>query len=252
MPALVLASTTSAEESGLFAHLLPHFTGKTGIDVRVVACGTGQALDMARRGEADLVLVHDPEAEKTFVEEAEGLAPRPIAWNDFVFVGPPADPARIMGGHDSVAALKAIGRAQAPFVSRGDRSGTHAMELRLWKAAGIAPDKDKTAAWYRDIHGGMRQALIAASAAGAYTLSDRGTWLSFANKGALVIAIEGDPRLVNRYDVIELNPQKHAAAQLAAAKTLADWLVAPDGQKAIADFQIGGEHPFHSSAGRPT
>ncbi len=248
---IVLASTTSVENSGLLGHILPQFTAKTGITVHVVAQGTGQALDTARRGDADLVLVHDPEAEKKFVADGNGLAPRQIAWNDFIVVGPAADPAHVKGGHDSVAAFRAIDEGKASFVSRGDRSGTNAMELRLWKAAGIVPDKDGAGSWYRDIGGGMGQALNAASAMQAYTLSDRGTWLSFANKASLVIEIEGDPRLVNRYDVIELNPQKHADAKLGAAKMLADWLVSPDGQQAIGAYQMGGQHLFTPSAAAP-
>jgi tungstate transport system substrate-binding protein len=248
---IVLASTTSVENSGLLAHILPQFTDKTGIVVRVVAQGTGQALDTARRGDADLVLVHDPEAERKFVDDGNGLTPRQIAWNDFIVVGPAADPAHVKGNHDSVAAFKAIDAAGAPFVSRGDRSGTNAMELRLWKAAGIAPDKDGAGSWYRDIGGGMGQALNVASAMQAYTLSDRGTWLSFANKASLVIEVEGDPRLINRYDVIELNPQKHAEAKLDAAKTLADWLVSPDGQKAIGAYQVSGQRLFNPSAATP-
>jgi tungstate transport system substrate-binding protein len=248
---IVLASTTSVENSGLLAHILPQFTSKTGINVKVVAQGTGMALDAARRGDADLVLVHDPDAEKKFVDDGDGLAPRQIAWNDFIIVGPSADPANVKGGHDSVAALKAIDEARTPFVSRGDRSGTNAMELRLWKMAGIAPDKDRAGSWYRDIGGGMGQALNAASAMDAYTLSDRGTWLSFANKGSLMIAVENDPRLINRYDVIELNPDKHAGANLGAAKILADWLASPDGQKAIGDHQVGGQRLFNPSAAAP-
>jgi tungstate transport system substrate-binding protein len=248
---IVLASTTSVENSGLLAHILPQFTGKTGIAVKVVAVGTGQALSTARHGDADLVLVHDPEAEKAFVDDGDGLAPRQIAWNDFILVGPAADPAHIKGGHDSVAALKAIDEVKAPFVSRGDRSGTNAMELRLWKMAGIAPDKNGADSWYRDIGAGMGQALNAASATDAYTLSDRGTWLSFANKGSLVIAIEGDPRLINRYDVIELNPSKHPDAKLAEAKILADWLASLDGQRAIGDYQVDGQRLFNPSAATP-
>jgi len=249
--AIVLASTTSVENSGLLAHILPQFTSKTGINVKVVAQGTGLALDTARRGDADLVLVHDPEAEKKFVDDGDGLAPRQIAWNDFIIVGPSADPAHVKGGSDSVAALKAINAAKAPFVSRGDRSGTNAMEIRLWKLAGIEPDKNGAGSWYRDIGGGMGQALNAAAAMEAYTLSDRGTWLSFANKGSLVIAVEDDPRLINRYDVIELNPEKHAAANLGAAKTLADWLTSLEGQKAIGDYQLGGQRLFSPSAAMP-
>src|SRR4051794_40094281 len=235
---IVLASTTSIEASGLLANILPQFKAKTGITVNVVAQGTGKALDSARRGDADLLLVHDPEAEQQFMDEAHGATRRQIAWNDFVIIGPSADPAHIRGGHDGVAALKAIASAQAPFVSRGDRSGTNAMELRLWKIAGQTPDGLNKQTWYRDIGGGMGQALNAASAMDAYTLSDRGSWLSFNNKASLVIAVEGDPRLINRYDVIELNPQKHPNAKLAAAKALADWLASPEGQQAIGAYHV--------------
>jgi tungstate transport system substrate-binding protein len=247
---ITLASTTSVEASGLLANILPQFTAKTGIRVNVVAQGTGKALDTARRGDADLLLVHDPEAEQQFMDEGHGSTRRQIAWNDFIIVGPSADPAHVKGGSDSVAALKAIASVQAPFVSRGDKSGTNAAELRLWKLSGRTPDalKDK---WYRDIGGGMGQALNAASAMDAYTLSDRGTWLSFNNKGSLVVAIEGDPRLLNRYDVIELNPEKHAGAKLAAAKVFADWLVSSDGQQAIGAYQVNGQKLFNPSASSP-
>jgi tungstate transport system substrate-binding protein len=248
---IILASTTSVEASGLLAHILPQFTAKTGITVNVVAQGTGKAIDTARRGDADLLLVHDPEAEQHFMDEGQGSSRRQIAWNDFVIVGPSADPAHVHGGHDSVAALKAIAAAQAPFVSRGDRSGTNAAELRLWKAGGFTPDVLKTEKWYRDIGGGMGQALNAASAMNAYTLSDRGTWLSFNNKASLVIVIEGDARLINRYDVIELNPQKHAGAKLEDAKIFADWLVSPEGQHAIGAYQMNGEKLFNPSAASP-
>jgi tungstate transport system substrate-binding protein len=247
---ITLASTTSVEASGLLANILPQFTARTGITVNVVAQGTGKALDTARRGDADLLLVHDPEAEQQFMDEGHGSRRRQIAWNDFIIVGPSADPAHVKGGSDSVAALKAIASARAPFVSRGDKSGTNAAELRLWKTAGQPPDalKDK---WYRDIGGGMGQALNAASAMDAYTLTDRGTWLSFNNKGSLVVAIEGDPRLLNRYDVIELNPQKHAGAKLADAKVFADWLVSSEGQQAIGAYQVNGQKLFNPSAGSP-
>jgi tungstate transport system substrate-binding protein len=232
------------------ARILPQFTAKTGITVNVVAQGTGKALDTARRGDADLLLVHDPEAEAQFMGEGHGITRRQIAWNDFVIVGPAADAAHVRGGHDSVAALKAIAAARATFVSRGDNSGTNAAELRLWKIAGLTPDMTKEK-WYRDIGGGMGQALNAASAMDAYTLTDRGTWLSFDNKGSLVIAIEGDVRLINRYDVIELNPQKHAGAKLASAKIFADWLVSPEGQQAIGAYQVNGEKLFNPSADAP-
>jgi tungstate transport system substrate-binding protein len=249
--AIVLASTTSVEASGLLAHILPQFTAKTGITVNVVAQGTGKAIDTARRGDADLLLVHDPEAEQRFMDEGHGATRRQIAWNDFVIVGPSADPAHVRGGHDSVAALKAIATAQAPFVSRGDKSGTNAAELRLWKAGGFTPDTLNAEKWYRDIGGGMGQALNAASSMNAYTLSDRGTWLSFNNKGSLVITIEGDSRLINRYDVIELNPQKHSSAKLDDARVFSDWLVSSEGQQAIGAYQVNGEKLFNPSAASP-
>ena len=246
---ITLASTTSVEASGLLTNILPRFTAKTGITVHVVAQGTGKALDTARRGDADLLLVHDPEAEQQFIDEGHGVTRRQIAWNDFVIVGPSADPAHVRGGSDSFAAFKAIASAQAPFVSRGDNSGTNAAELRLWKLAGqTAPIRET---WYRDIGGGMGQALNAASAVNAYTLTDRGTWLSFANKGSLLIVVEGDPRLINRYDVIELDPRKHPGAKLGPAKAFADWLVSPDGQQAIGAYQVNGERLFNPSADRP-
>ena len=248
---IVLASTTSVEASGLLEHILPQFTAKTGITVNVVSQGTGKALDTARRGDAHLLLVHDPEAEQQFMDEGHGSARRQIAWNDFIIVGPSADPAHVRGGSDCVAALKAIAASQAPFVSRGDKSGTNAAELRLWKMAGQTPDLLIKQKWYRDIGGGMGQALTAASAMDAYTLSDRGTWLSFNNKRSLIVAIEGDPRLLNRYDVIELDPRKHAGAKLAAAKVFADWLVSSDGQQAIGAYQVNGQKLFNPSATSP-
>ena len=249
---IVLASTTSVEASfSLLANILPQFTARTGITVNVVAQGTGKAIDTARRGDADLLLVHDPEAEQQFMDEGHGSTRRQIAWNDFIIVGPSGDPAHVKGGKDSVAALKAIASAQAPFVSRGDKSGTNAAELRLWKIAGQTPDRLNKEKWYRDIGGGMGQALNAASAMDAYTLTDRGTWLSFNNKGSLIVAIEGDPRLLNRYDVIELNPQKHAGAKLNAAKAFADWLVSSEGQQTIGAYQANGQKLFNPSAASP-
>jgi tungstate transport system substrate-binding protein len=248
---IVLASTTSVESSGLLQHILPQFTANTGITVNVVAQGTGKALDTARRGDADLLLVHDPEAEQQFIDEGHAASRRQIAWNDFIIVGPSDDPAGIRGGRDAVAGLKAIAASQAPFVSRGDRSGTNAAELRLWKIAGQTRDAISKKEWYRDIGGGMGQALNAASAMDAYTLSDRGTWLSFNNKRSLVIAVEGDPRLINRYDVIELSPDKHAGAKLSIAKVFADWLVSSEGQQAIGTYQVNGQKLFNPSAGSP-
>jgi tungstate transport system substrate-binding protein len=244
---VVLASTTSVEDSGLLRHILPAFTRETGIEVRVVAVGTGQALAIAARGDADLVLVHDPDAEQAFMAAGHGTARTEIAWNDFVIAGPSADPAHIGGGHDAVAAFRAIGERRATFVSRGDGSGTDAREKRLWKAAGIDPERAK-AGWYRDIGGGMGAALNAAAAMDAYTLSDRGTWLSFANKRALRIMVEGDRALLNVYDVITLNPKEHAQAGHKPAQSLTDWLASPDCQRLIGAYMIGGEHPFHSEA----
>lgn len=247
---ITLASTTSVDNSGLLAAILPLFTQASGIKVHVLALGTGQALDTARRGDADVVLVHDPEAEKKFIDEGHGVNRRQIAWNDFIIVGPKDDPAKIKGGHDAIAALTAIAKEKAPFVSRGDRSGTNALELRLWKAAAIDP-KSGAGSWYRDIGGGMGQALNTAAAMPAYTLSDRGTWLSFKNKGPLVVTIEGDAHLLNRYDVIELNPQKHANAKLAEGHRFAEWLVSPAGQEAIGAFRVQGEKLFNPSAANP-
>jgi len=248
--AIVLASTTSVDNSGLLKAILPDFAKASGIEVRVLAQGTGQALDTARRGDADLVLVHDPEAEAAFIAEGHGINRRQIAWNDFIIVGPNDDPAHVAGGRDAVAALTAIAKARAAFVSRGDRSGTNALELRLWQAAGIDP-KTGAGVWYKDIGGGMGAALNAAAGIPAYTLSDRGTWLSFKNKGPLVIAVAGDPRLINRYDVIELNPAKHGSARLAAAHRFAEWLVSPAGQAAIGAYRVGGEALFNPSAADP-
>jgi tungstate transport system substrate-binding protein len=250
-PAIVLASTTSVQDSGLLDRILPAFTQATGIEVRVIAQGTGQALETARRGDADIVLVHDPQAEEKFIGEGFGIDRRQIAWNDFFIVGPQDDPARVNGGHDAIAAFKSIAAAKAPFISRGDRSGTNALELRLWKASGIDPANEAAGSWYRDIGGGMGQALNTASAMAAYTVSDRGTWLSFGNKGPLIVSVEGDPKLVNRYDVIQLNPQKHGKDKLDEARQLADWLVSAEGQRAIGAYQLHGEQLFHPSATAP-
>jgi tungstate transport system substrate-binding protein len=247
---ITLASTTSVDNSGLLAAILPAFTKATGISVRVLALGTGQALDTACRGDGDLVLVHDPEAEQKFIDDGNGINRRQIAWNDFIIVGPQSDPAHVVGTHDGVAALKAIAAAKAAFVSRGDRSGTNALELRLWKVADIDP-KTGAGTWYREIGGGMGQALNAAAAMPAYTLSDRGTWLSFQNKQTLVIVVQGDAHLINRYNVIELNPAKHPDAKLAAAHRFADWLVSADGQAAIGAFRVGDEQLFNPSADHP-
>jgi tungstate transport system substrate-binding protein len=248
---IILASTTSVENSGLLAHILPAFTNETGITVRVLAQGTGQALQTAARGDADLVLVHDPEAEQKFITAGDGIDRRQIAWNDFIIVGPRSDPAHIAGGQDAVAALKAIADAQAPFVSRGDKSGTDALEHRLWHAAAIDPAKADGGSWYRDIGGGMGAALNTAQAMGAYTISDRGTWLSFGNRGDLTVLVEGDPRLLNRYDVILLNPATHSVPKQALAERFSQWLLSPEGQAAIGEYEVAGEQLFHPSAAAP-
>jgi tungstate transport system substrate-binding protein len=247
---IALASTTSVDNSGLLAAILPEFTKATGITVHVLALGTGQALDTARRGDADLVLVHDPDAEQKFIDDGNGTKRKQIAWNDFIIVGPGDDPAHVAGGHDATAALKSIAAADANFISRGDRSGTNALELRLWKKAGVDPQSGANG-WYKDIGGGMGAALNAAAGLPGYTLSDRGTWISFKNKGPLKVVVEGDPALLNRYDVIELNPAKHSGAKLGQAHQLAEWLASPPGQQAIGAFKLGGEQLFHPSAAEP-
>lgn len=247
---ITVSSTTSTQDSGLFGHLLPIFTAKTGITVRVVAQGTGQALDTGRRGDADVVFVHARAQEEKFVAEGFGLARRPVMYNDFVVIGPAADPAGIKGGKDVAAAFTAIRDRQAPFVSRGDRSGTHTAELALWQAAGIDIAATK-GPWYREIGQGMGAALNTAGAMGAYVLSDRATWISFRNRGDLGIAVEGDRRLFNQYGVIVVNPGKHPHVKIADATVFADWLVSPEGQKAIADYRINGEQLFYPNAGQP-
>jgi tungstate transport system substrate-binding protein len=242
---ITLASTTSVDNSGLLAKILPVFTKSTGIEVKVIAQGTGQALATAANGDADLVLVHDPDAEAAFVAAGHGLQPREIAWNDFLFVGPKSN---LAGGRDAVAALREVAAQKLAFVSRGDKSGTDAAEKRLWKKAGIDPVGQP---WYRDIGGGMGAALNAAAAMDAITLTDRGTWIAFNNKRGLVPLVEGDPAFINRYDVIQLNPAKHAAAKLAPAKVLAEWLAGPEGQREIGAMVLGGEQLFHPDADAP-
>jgi len=241
---ITVASTTSTEQSGLFKHLLPIFEKKTGIQVRVVALGTGQALDMGRRGDADVVFVHAKPLEEKFVAEGFGVRRHEVMYNDFVLIGPKADPARIAGGKDAVQALQRIHQAKAPFVSRGDRSGTHFAELELWKAAAIDIAHDK-GSWYREIGQGMGPALNTASGMGAYLLSDRGTWLSFKNRGDLVIAVEGDRRLFNQYGIMLVRTS--AKSQLGQA--FIDWVISAEGQKAIAAYKIGGEQLFFPNAG---
>lgn len=244
---ITVASTTSTEQSGLFKHLLPQFTKASGIQVRVVALGTGQALDMARRGDADVVFVHDPQAEEKFVAEGYGVKRLPVMYNDFVLVGPRRDPAAVSGRKDIVEALKKVEAAAAPFVSRGDKSGTHAAELRLWKAAGVYPVQGR-GKWYRETGAGMGPSLNTASSMNAYLLADRGTWLSFRNRGELSIVVEGDKRLFNQYGAILVNPARHAHVKTQPAQAFIDWLVSPRGQEAIAGYKIGGEQLFFPNA----
>ena len=244
---IVVSSTTSTEQSGLFAHLLPLFEKDTGIKVRVVALGTGQALDMARRGDADVVFVHDQAAEEKFVAEGFGVRRLPVMYNDFVLVGPKSDPAKIAGGKDILVALQKIAAAQAPFVSRGDKSGTHAAELRYWKAAGVDLDAKK-GAWYKDTGSGMGPTLNTASSMNGYVLTDRGTWLSFRNRGDLAILVEGDQKLFNQYGVMLVNPAKHPHVKKDLGQQFVDWVVSPQGQAAIAGYKIGGEQLFFPNA----
>jgi tungstate transport system substrate-binding protein len=248
---ITLATTSAVESSGLLTALLPPFTASTGISVKIIAQPTARALDIARRGDADVVLVEDAAAEREFIDEGYGIARRQVAWNDFVLVGPSDDPAHVDGGSDVVAALKAIALARAPFVSRGDRSDVNLEELRLWRLTGRTSEALTPEKWYRAVGGGMDQALGAASANGAYVLADRASWLGFGDKGALVVAVEGDARLLSRYDVIELNPKKHGKPRLVEAKVFADWLASADGQQAIAVYSVRGETPFHASAASP-
>ena len=240
---ILIASTTSTEQSGLFKHILPLFEAKTGIKVRVVAQGTGQALDMGKRGDADVVFVHDREAELKFVAEGYGVERREVMYNDFIVVGPGADPAKIKGSRDTVAAVKAIATAKAPFASRGDKSGTHAAEQRFWKAAGIDVAAAK-GAWYRETGSGMGPTLNIAAAMNAYALTDRGTWLSFKNRQNLVIVVEGDQKLFNQYGVMLVNPAKHAHIKKELGLAFVDWITSPEGQAAIAGYKIGGEQLF--------
>ena len=244
---IVVASTTSTEQSGLFSHLLPAFEKDTGIKVRVVALGTGQALDLARRGDADVVFVHDQPAEEKFVAEGLGVRRHPVMYNDFVLVGPKSDPANVAGGKDILDAMRKVAAAQAPFVSRGDKSGTHAAELRYWKDAGVDLDAKK-GAWYKDTGSGMGPTLNTASSMNGYVLTDRGTWLSFKNRGDLTILVEGDRRLFNQYGVILVNPMKHAQVKKDLGQQFIDWIVGPKGQAAIASYRIGGEQLFFPNA----
>lgn len=247
---ITIASTTSTEQSGLFGHILPIFTREAGIAVRVVALGTGQALDVGRRGDADVVFVHDRAAEERFVAEGFGGPRRHVMFNDFVITGPTADPARIAGLGDTAEALRRIAAARAPFISRGDRSGTHAAELRLWQLAGIDPASGR-GQWYREVGQGMGPALNTAAAQGAYILADRGTWLSFRNRQDQRIFIEGDARLFNQYGVMLVNPQRHPHVKAADGQRFIDWLLSPAGQSAIAAYRINGEQLFFPNADKP-
>lgn len=240
---IVVASTTSTEQSGLFGHILPAFTKKTGIQVRVVAQGTGQALKTGEKGDADVVFVHDPVAEQKFVDAGFGVDRRLVMYNDFVIVGPKSDPAKIGGTRDVVVAYKKIAAAKAPFASRGDSSGTHAAELRLWKDAEIDV-KTAGTGWYRETGSGMGPTLNTAAGMNAYAFTDRGTWLSFKNRGDLVISVQGDAKLFNQYGVMLVNPAKHAHVKVAEGKAFIDWITSKEGQDAIAAYKIEGEQLF--------
>jgi len=245
---IVMASTTSTEQSGLFAHLLPAFKAATGTEVRVVALGTGQALDMGRRGDADILFVHDQAAEEKFVADGFSTRRLPVMYNDFVLIGPAADPAKVRG-KDITAALQKLGAAGGAFISRGDKSGTHAAELRYWKAAGTDMAAAKPAG-YKECGCGMGPALNMAASTGAYVLADRGTWLNFKNRADLQVLVEGDKRLFNQYGVMVVNPAKHPHVKAALAQGFVDWVVSPAGQASIAAYKIGGEPLFFPNAGQ--
>jgi tungstate transport system substrate-binding protein len=247
---ITVSSTTSTTDSGLFNHLLPAFKAQTGIEVRVVSQGTGQALDTGRRGDADVVFVHARAQEERFVAEGFGVERRPVMYNDFVLVGPRSDPAGIKGSKDIAAALKTIRAKAAPFVSRGDKSGTHAAELNLWKVAGVEIETAK-GPWYREIGQGMGAALNTSGAMNAYVLSDRATWLNFRNRGDLEIVVEGDRRLFNQYGVILVNPARHPHVKRESGQRFIDWLTGPDGQRSIADYKVNGAQLFFPNATQP-
>lgn len=243
---IVVSSTTSTEQSGLFGFILPIFKMKSGIDVKVVAVGTGQALDIGRRGDADVVFVHDKPAEEKFVSEGFATQRNEVMYNDFVLIGPKSDPAKIAGGKDIQAAFKKITSSQAPFVSRGDKSGTHAAELRYWKDAGITPTPG--ASWYKETGSGMGPALNTASGMSGYILADRATWLTFKNRGDLTILVQGDPKLFNQYGVMLVNPAKYPNVKKAEGQAFIDWILSKNGQNVIASYQIGGEQLFFPNA----
>jgi tungstate transport system substrate-binding protein len=247
---IVVSSTTSTNDSGLFGHILPMFKAKTGIDVKVVSQGTGQALDTGRRGDADVVFVHAKSQEEKFVAEGAGVKRHPVMYNDFILAGPKGDPAGVKG-RDIVAAFKSIKGKSAPFISRGDKSGTHSAELALWKAAGLDVAGADKGAWYKEIGQGMGAALNTASASNAYVLTDRGTWLSFKNRGDLDIIVEGDNRLFNQYGVILVSPEKHKHVKKELGQAFIDWLVSAEGQKAINDHKINGQQLFFANATVP-
>ena len=244
-PSIVMASTTSTEQSGLFTHLLPAFKQASGIDIKVVALGTGQALDTGRRGDADVLFVHDQVAEEKFVAEGFGVKRYPVMYNDFVLVGPANDPAKTRG-KDIVSALQKVASTQAGFVSRGDKSGTHAAELRFWKQAGL----DNKGAGYKECGCGMGPALNIASSTGAYALTDRGTWLNFKNRQDLQVLVEGDKSLFNQYGVMVVNPAKHAHVKTDLAQKFVDWVISPAGQASINGYKIGGEQLFFANANK--
>ena len=248
---IVVASTTSTQDSGLFGYLLPLFKARTGIEVKVVALGTGQALDTARRGDADVVFVHAKSEEEKFLAEGFGVRRYPVMYNDFVLIGPKGDPAGIKGSQDIAAALKTLKSKGLPFISRGDRSGTHIAELKLWKEAGIDIAAEK-GHWYKAIGQGMGAALNTAAAAGAYVLADRGTWLAFKNKGDLEIAVQGDTRLFNQYGVMLVNPARHPTVKKEPGQQFVDWLISPEGQRDIAGYKVGGEQLFYPNANDPS
>src|SRR5215470_7673031 len=247
---IVVASTTSTQDSGLFEYLLPIFKQKTGITVKVLAQGTGQALDLARRGDADVVFVHAKSAEEKFLADGEGVKRFPVMYNDFVLIGPKDDPAGINGMKDVAKAFQIIREKQACFVSRGDRSGTHIAELNLWKIANIDIEKD-SGLWYKSIGQGMGAALNFANASNCYVLSDRGTWIHFKNKGDLQVLVEGDKRLFNQYGVMLVNPTKHPDVKNDLGQQFIDWLISPDGQQTIANYKIDGEQLFYPNASDP-
>jgi tungstate transport system substrate-binding protein len=248
---IVVASTTSTQDSGLFGHILPLFKAKTGINVKVVSQGTGQALDTGRRGDADVVFVHAKPLEEKFLTEGFGVKRYPVMYNDFVLIGPKSDPSGINGSKDIVAAFTAIKTKAAPFISRGDKSGTHAAELALWKAANLDVAGTDKGSWYKEIGQGMGAALNIAAASNAYVLADRGTWISFKNKSDLLIAVEGDKRLFNQYGVMLVNPAKHPNVKKDLGQQFIDWLVSTEGQKAIATYTVNGEQLFYPNAEDP-